>query len=122
MNPHFDDNEFFLRAVLPPDLRPNFWRDGKLTSAAFKDKKGLSVDRTMSRTLREAAQCMLSRLQGPVFAVSVPHCKEVQITMYYRPSSNKYHCELHGSHERAKLFPRQARFLAKNAKYVNEEK
>ena len=42
----FDMYERLYRAVYPPNIMPLFWKeDGQLSSAAFKDKKGLSVER-----------------------------------------------------------------------------
>ena len=42
----FPKNEKLYRAVYPPEAAELFWKaDGSISSAAFADPKGLSVDR-----------------------------------------------------------------------------
>ena len=46
MDNSFFDDEKLYRAVFPPEIVDMYWRrDGTISSAAFADPKGLSVDR-----------------------------------------------------------------------------
>ncbi|MCR5322424.1 MAG: hypothetical protein K6E85_04015 [Lachnospiraceae bacterium] len=50
MTEQFDTYERLYRAVYPPNIMPMFWKEnGQLSSAAFKDKNGLSVERDGGR-------------------------------------------------------------------------
>lgn len=112
--PHqFNDDELLLRAVLS---RPWFWKDGKLSSAALKDSKGLSVDRTYNRPLDEAISYMLQHLTGSVVTFSMDDCKAVNAVVKYCPiEENIYHSEIHGSEEQPRLSSPQAKELALRA-------
>lgn len=115
----FEDEELLLRAVLPANQRPRFWKDGKLSSAALKDRRGLSVDRTYDRALEESVTFMLGHLTGNVVALTQDACKSVDAIINYLPSmTNKYHCEIHGSKEQKVLSPHQAHVIAGSAKLV----
>ena len=112
-------NEVLLRAVYPANRRPDFWKNGKLSSAALKDKKGLSVNRTYTRTLDQAICHLLKNLTGNVVSISQESCSIVSALVRYSPSvSNKYHCEIHGSSECKVLSPIQAKYIASQAKLV----
>ena len=100
MDATFSDKESLLRAVYPPARKPIFWQNGKLSSAAFKDKKGLS-----------------QRFVGFIVYVTVSDCKKVNAYVKYCPSSNnKYHSEIHGSEKSVELNNIQAFILARSAK------
>ncbi|MBS5401659.1 hypothetical protein [Bifidobacterium sp.] len=117
MDATFSDKESLLRAVYPPARKPIFWQNGKLSSAAFKDKKGLSVERTYDRTIEEAALSMSQRFVGFIVYVTVSDCKKVNAYVKYCPSSNnKYHSEIHGSEKSVELNNIQAFILARSAK------
>ena len=46
MTEQFDIYERLYRAVYPPEIMPMFWKEnGEISSAVFKDKRGLSVER-----------------------------------------------------------------------------
>lgn len=112
----FSEKELLLRAVLPPDRRPDFWKDGRLSSAALKDKHGLSVERTYDRSLEDSINYMLLHLHGFVASVGVSDCKDVSAYIVYMPSStNKYHSEIHGSSTDIVLSDIQAKKLAKRS-------
>lgn len=115
MNEIFDDREKLLRAVWPPDRRPDFWINGRLSSAALKDKRGLSVERTYDRTLGSSIASMRTRFRGYIVSFSVPACKAVYACLRYKPNSNIYHCEIHGSETEVELSDTQALLLARGA-------
>ena len=53
MDETFSEQESLLRAVYPATRRPDFWNNGRLSSAALKDKRGLSEERLCERDSRE---------------------------------------------------------------------
>ncbi len=112
MDEHFLPTELLLRAVLPEGM---FWKpDGTLSSAAFKDKEGLSVNRSGDKTLNEAVDIMKnSRLRGTIVYISVGDCYNENAVLKYLPTQkNIYHSEIHGSEERIILSNGQAKRLA----------
>lgn len=110
MDNNFDSRELLLRAVLPISL---YWKDGRLSSAAFKDKNGLSVSRTYERNLNIAVESMRSFFTGDIISVSVENCNSVNACVKYLPSqTNKYHCEIHRSDTVRLLSDFQAKHLA----------
>ncbi len=112
----FDEMELLLRAVWPANQRPNFWRNGKLSSAAFKDKNGLSVNRVYDQSLQESINFIRKTLTGVIVSLTVKDCNTVQAYVKYCPSStNKYHSEIHGSKTEIMLSDTQALSLARKA-------
>lgn len=120
----FSDDERLLRAILPPDERPEFWEpDGGLSAAAFKKRDGLSVDRTKGRTVKESAVFMRHNgLRGLIALLRPGDCGEAGVRLLERPSrGNPYHCEIHGSLPGGGLNRRQAAELAERATLYDEE-
>lgn len=120
MDNNFSQNEFLLRAVYPENIKPFYWKNGRLSSAALKDKKGLSVDRTYSRDLLTSAIEMRKRnLKGYIFSFSVKSCLKVNTYLFYNPSKeNIYHSEINLSKTRVDLTDHQAYILSREAKVV----
>ena len=117
MNQDFENDEKLFRAVYPPEIAKMYWKTkGELSSAAFADKRGLSVDRGADRSDSDAVSCMLSRLMGYIVSVSVGICRDAEAEVYFMPSkSNPYHTEIHGSKDTVLLSKHQRRFLVLNA-------
>lgn len=113
----FLDDEKLYRAVRPIDM---FWKeDGTLSSAAFQDSNGLSVDRGNYREDREAKRRLLMNLHGTVVMFSVKDCNDVTAIVKYLPTEdNEYHSEVHKSVTEKKLTKSQQRHLAKVAKII----
>lgn len=110
-------DERLFRAV--PKNKPNMWKDGKITSAVFKDSKGLSVDRQWHRTISEAVDAVLSvRSDGEWGVVSVTKkiFDEVDALCLYKPIKNKnlFHSEIHRYTKTPTLSKYQARYLSRN--------
>lgn len=121
MEEKFDDNEELLRAVWPASLKPLLWNGKRLASAAFKDKKGLSVDRTYNRTMDEAVSFIRRTKHGFIFSVSVRTCRKIEACLKYLPSKdNPYHSEIHGSDNEIVLSDEQALELSRRAVMVFE--
>lgn len=115
MDSIFYNNEKLYRAILP--IEPFKKSDGSISSAAFKDKNGLSVDKQMHRPNSEAVKFIKSNRRGDIYSVTTNNCHEKCIECKYLPiSENKYHSELHKDSETKGLTSSQAKHLAKNCK------
>ena len=117
MDGTFNENELLLRAVWPPNRRPDFWENGRLSSAALKDKRGLSVNRTYDLPLENAVLIMSEQFSGLIVSISVAACNAVDAYVKYCPSqTNVYHSEIHGSPTEVMLNDTQAFLLARQAR------
>ena len=75
MNNEFENDEKLYRAVYPYDM---FWTSGgKVSSAAFKDKNGLSVERGYYRDDYLVVEDMNKRFEGNIVCVTVEDCRNV---------------------------------------------
>lgn len=117
MNEFFQDREKLYRAVFPESTISYFWKaNGSLSSAAFRDKKGLSVERGNFRDTQTVIKDMLSCFRGCIVSVTVEQCKKSQASVKYKPSERSvYHSEIHGSDSSIVLNSQQRNFLTKNA-------
>lgn len=120
MNQQFEKKEKLYRAVYPPSVSTMFWKEnGTISSAAFADKRGLSVDRGNGRSDETVIADILTRLQGRIISVFAEECWEVDAVVCYLPSSNnRYHSEIHGDEETLLLSKKQRRHLANCAQLV----
>ena len=120
MDNTFKPEEKLFRAVYPPETAEMFWRfDGRVSSAAFADPKGLSVDRQGNRDTDQAVSAMQKRFVGSILFVRVKNCTEIGAVVKYMPSDkNPYHSEIHGSEQVALLSKSQRRHLADKAVMV----
>ncbi len=119
---HFMDNTFLnteklYRAVYPPEVVDIYWKiDGSLSSAAFADPRGLSVDRGDYREDQEVIEDMRHRFSGHIISLFVKNCLDVGAIVKYLPSrTNKFHSEIHGNEETPLLSKSQRRALARAA-------
>lgn len=97
-----DNNEKLYRAIIPIDA---FWdeENNRPTSGAFKDNKGLSVDRQGNRNNIEAVQTLLKskRQDSKIVSINIQDCKSVPVFPIYKPlNDNVYHSEIHDSQEK----------------------
>ncbi|MBQ9867416.1 MAG: hypothetical protein IJM34_10385 [Lachnospiraceae bacterium] len=120
MDDNFDIKEKLYRAVYPPEYLAMFWRkDGSLSSAAFADPKGLSVDRGNHRSDQDVVVYMQKKFTGRIIYLYVKHCYDTGAVVRYLPSkSNKYHSEIHGSQTTILLSKSQRLYLAKKARVL----
>jgi len=117
MDNHFDGSEALYRAVIPSSSYIK--EDGSISSGAFKDKKGLSVDRGNYRSDREVVDAMKHRLGGRIAKFSAQDCYDVEAVPKYLPEENdEYHSEIHKSDTEIRLSNKQAKYLSKIAKFV----
>ncbi len=121
MNDVFAPNEKLYRAVYPPEIAELFWkRDGSVSSAAFADPKGLSVDRGNGRSDAEVISDMNKRFVGRIIRVYVKNCTDIGCFVRYLPSKkNPYHSEIHGSEKTVLLSKQQRHFLSAKAVIVS---
>lgn len=121
MDNTFPKSEKLYRAVYPPDKVAMFWRkDGSISSAAFADPNGLSVDRGNFRLNDIVVSSMLKRFTGRIISLYAKDCQNAGAFLCYLPSkSNKYHSEIHGSKTSVLLSKSQRYYLARKAKIYN---
>jgi len=113
----FEPAEKLFRAVYPPSHPGMFWKkDGTLSTAAFADAKGLSVDRGFGRKDEDAVAEMRRKFTGCIVSVNAKQCWDVDAVVEYLPSkSNRYHSEIHGGKNELLLSKHQRFYLANNA-------
>ena len=118
MNDLFKGDEREYRAVYPPSHPGLFWKqNGQLSSAAFADPHGLSVERGNYRNPYLVVDKMKKSLKGCIVSVSVEDCLRTKAVVKYRPTSNNiYHSEIHESETTVLLNKYQRLQLAKVAK------
>ena len=113
----FEINEKLYRAVYPPEIAPMFWKaNGQLSSAVFKDKRGLSVERSGGRQEVRILEYMRKFFDGLIISVNVRDCMSCNAYVKYLPTNRSaYHSEIHGSLNRVLLSPSQCKYLARVA-------
>ena len=123
MDNTFAPDEKLYRAVYPPETVAMFWRkDGSLSSAAFADPKGLSVDRGDHRTDDAVVSSMKKRFSGIIVRLFVKNCYNTGAVPRYCPSkTNPWHSEIHGSETSVLLSKSQRLYLAEKAVVIGRE-
>ena len=118
MKERFELYERLYRAVYPPDVMPLFWKEnGNVSSAVFKDKNGLSVDRDGGREERDVIVDMRIRFCGAIISLLVEDCVTCEAVVRYLPSKQSmFHSEIHGSENRKLLSQSQCKHLANAAR------
>ena len=117
MTEQFDPFEKLYRAVYPPEIMSIFWKEnGEISSAVFKDKNGLSVERAGGRAEIDTISNMRLFFYGSILSVLAQECTSCGAVLKYLPSKRSvYHSEIHGSEERILLSQSQCKYLAKVA-------
>jgi len=85
-----DNNENLFRAI---KILPQLWDDefNRPSSAAFKDSKGLSVDRNAERSFDEVITCLkkhFSNLKGVAY-FTASSCKNIGLIILYCPTPDE---------------------------------
>lgn len=124
MDNTFPNCEKLYRAVFPESYNQMFWRkDGTVSSAAFTDEEGLSVERRNFREDKNVIEEMKKFFKGCIISLTVEQCKNVNAIVKYKPSKrSEYHSEIHGSEEKPLLSKSQRKKLATVAKIEYYEK
>lgn len=118
MTEQFDIYEKLYRAVYPPEIIPMFWKEnGEISSAVFKDKRGLSVERAGDRDEDDVISDMRLFFYGTIIRILASDCYECNAVLRYMPTRRSiYHSEIHGSEDRTLLSQSQCKYLAKRAR------
>lgn len=124
MNKTIADTEFLYRGIIEE------WFDkenNRISSAAFKDKKGVSVDRDGNeRKEKECKEAILSIERKPprkpfdiVCKLLTKQVRESGAFVKHCPSiNNKYHSEIHNSEKEIPISSSKARALSKIAQII----
>lgn len=116
--PFNNPTEPLYRAIKPAE---DFWRiDGEsVTSAAFWDKRGLSVDRLGNRSPQDAIDTLHNRPgynNRGIVSVTVQNCLDVEALPKHIPlEDNPHHSEIHGNEAQPTLSKEQRKRLARAA-------
>ena len=123
MNNTFSEKESLYRAVYPPEINNIYWKDeNHVSSAAFLDKKGLSVERGNFRLEKDVVKEMNKSFIGKIVSVTAGICFRIKAIVVYKPTKRSiYHSEIHGDEKRVILSPAQRRFLSMNCKIIKFE-
>ena len=120
----FCESEKLYRAVFPESYIQMFWRsDGTVSSAAFSDSEGLSVERGNYRDDKSVIEDMQRFFRGCIISLTVGECNKVDAVIKYKPTKrSRYHSEIHGSEDKPLLSKGQRKRLAAVAKIEYYEK
>lgn len=124
LNETIADNEFLYRGIIEE------WYDkdnNRISSATFKDSKGVSVDRDGNREEYECRQTILSIERRPPRKPFIKVCKlltkkvrETEAFVKYCPSvNNKFHSEIHNAENQIPIPSSKARLLSRIAEIIN---
>ena len=119
----FQNGEILLRGI---HIKPDFWNNEKNrpSSAAFKDSKGLSVNRTgeNKKYYKESAECLKNNLGErlrTIVELNVDFCKSLGLYLKYCPMiDNIYHSEIHKSEFEPSLTKSTAKKLSEECKII----
>lgn len=113
----FSCNEELVRAVRDRNSRPDYWIGDRVSTAAFKDPKGMSVTRTDGQSLEDTVEWMKKHFVGTMVSFSVLLCKEIKAVVKHIPShNNPRHSEVHGSNKDVLLSDFQLKEIANKCK------
>ena len=114
-----EDDELLHRAIKP---KPQFWntKSGSVTSALFKDSKGVSVDRNAGRddeVIKASLQQQFENLKGEArFTAGL--CREKECRVKADPvEGNENHSVVLGSNK-IELTKGQARHISRNCQVI----
>ena len=120
----FKNTESLLRGI---NKQPNFWdsEENRPTSAAFKDKKGVSVNRTgeNKQYYVQSLECLKNKLGERLRSsveLNVDFCIELGLHLKYCPlDDNIYHSEIHKSENEPSLTKSVSRKLSEICNIIN---
>lgn len=118
-----NDKEILYRRIHPDSI---FWDNehDRPSSAAYKAKNGLSVDRLGDREENEVISSFIKKFGSDgvksVVKVSVGICKKIDLYPVYKPSlHNEYHAEIYDSKNKVVISQSKARKLAENVQVLH---
>lgn len=109
------DSETLFKAIKPIN---HLWKEGVPSSAAFKDSKGLSVDRDGGRSKSECIAVLQERIgTKAVVSFRAGECRSIGVMPLAKPlMNNPFHAEVHRNLTEVSLSPSQAKKLRDLAK------
>lgn len=104
------DDEVLYRALIL-----KWFKNGRLTSAAFKQKNGASVDRDGGREEQAIIDTFEDRMPGRGLAlIAARQCRDLETNPVANPiENNPYHAEIHDSQDKITIGISKARKLSK---------
>jgi hypothetical protein len=119
MLPSFiNDDELLYRAII---RIPYLWKneDNRPSSAAFKDSKGVSVDRDGEREEAEIIRILKSKFGlKAIVKLQASYCRSIETKVVARPlEDNIFHAEIHDL-DKVTLSAAKAKKLAKACEIV----
>ena len=118
LNKEINEDEILYRAI---KTFPNWWdfENNRPTSAAFKDSRGVSVDRQGARNETEVVTAFKKFELKAVVSITAEECRNFDTHPIYKPEpDNVYHSEIHGSPTEIQLTSSQAKKPGRNVKIV----
>lgn len=114
------EEESLYRSVKP---LPQYWKGNVVTSALFKDSKGVSVDRGGRRADESIVKNFKSAFGADqvkaIVCLTAKKCFDTEVLVVAKPlDNNQYHAEIHRSAQEIELTKGQARALAKACNLV----
>ena len=107
-----DDEEYLYRRV---PLKPIFWvpNENRISSALFKDSKGVSVDRQGQRTEEDVINTFTASFElRAVVKLKVEDCRKIGTYVQYKPiPENLFHSEITESETEISIKSSKARKL-----------
>lgn len=98
MSGQINNTEHICRAIHP--YKDFIKENGRISSAAFKDRKGLSVEQGLGRADKDVvAHIRQSKLQGKVAKIPVDVCNEANIIIFNDKAKNIYYMQKHHINE-----------------------
>lgn len=124
MDNTFANDEKLYRAVYPASYSQMYWKkDGSLSSAAFRDPDGLSVERGNFRSDQNVIKEMQGFFKGCIVSVTAEQCYATNASIQYKPTRRSiYHSEIHGNENTLVLSASQRKHLASVAQIEYFEK
>lgn len=119
--PDFIADKELLYHYIP--MNPNLWKsnENRPSSAAFKDSKGVSVDRDGDREEVMIIEWYKSRFDSirAIIRISAGKCRELETYPIARQlENNPYHAEIHDSNNRVSMKGSKPKKLATNCEIV----
>ena len=115
-----DDEEYLYRGITSHQWDS---QNNRVTSAAYKDSLGVSVDRSGGRG-EDACVSRLLQIK-PFIAIGkllVKFVRDKELLVKYKPTEdNEYHSEIHQSEEKIELTTGQAKSLSRETTVVYQQ-
>lgn len=104
------DLEILFKAIKPIE---HLWKEGVPSSAAFKDSKGLSVDRDGGRSKSECIKALQEKIgTKAIVSFTAGGCRSIGVFPIAKPlSDNPFHAEVHKNVSEVQLTSSQAKKL-----------